>query len=126
MPGPCSRVLGLRDFVSASTGRIRHVLVEVMTFEGCPQAAPAVALARRVADEAGICADVRLVDVAGGETERQRFLGSPSIRVDGRDVEPGAELRRDYAHGCRLYATSTGRSALPDETWLRDALVARR
>ena len=100
------------------------MLVEVVTFEGCPHAAPAVALARRVADEAGISADVRLVDVADGEAERQRFLGSPSIRVDGRDVEPGADLRRDYVYGCRLYATSAGRSALPDETWLRDALVA--
>lgn len=100
------------------------MLVEVVTFEGCPHAAPAVALARRVADEAGISADVRLVDVADGEAERQRFLGSPSIRVDGRDVEPGADLRRDYMHGCRLYATSAGRGALPDETWLRDALVA--
>ena len=100
------------------------MLVEVMTFEGCPHAAPAVALARRVADEAGVSADVRVVDVADAETERRRFLGSPSIRVAGRDVEPGAELRRDYAHGCRLYATSAGRSALPDEAWVRDALLA--
>jgi hypothetical protein len=100
------------------------VLVEVLTFAGCPRGEPAVALARRVADEAGIGADISVVDVPEDQTERRRFLGSPSIRVDGRDVEPGADLRRDYARCCRLYATSAGRGPLPDETWLRDALVA--
>jgi hypothetical protein len=103
-----------------------RVLVEVLTFAGCPHGGPAVALAQRVVNEAGISADVQAVDVPEGETERQRFLGSPSIRVDGRDIEPGAELRRDYAHCCRLYSTSAGRGPLPDETWLREMLNAPR
>jgi hypothetical protein len=102
------------------------MLVEVLAFAGCPHSGPAIALAQRVVNEAGISADVHAVDVPNEDTERQRFLGSPSIRVDGRDVEPGAELRRDYAHCCRLYSTSTGRGPLPDETWLREMLQAAR
>lgn len=98
--------------------------MEILTFAGCPHGDPAVKMAQRVLDEAGVRADVRVVDVAEEAAERQRFLGSPSIRVDGRDIEPGSELRRDYALCCRLYSTSAGRGPLPDETWLRDVLAA--
>jgi hypothetical protein len=100
------------------------VLVEVLTFDGCPHASGALELARNVAADIG-GADVRLVRVSESEAYAARFLGSPSIRVDGCDVEPGAEARRDYAFSCRLYSTGRGLSPLPDEMWLRDALIAR-
>jgi hypothetical protein len=99
------------------------MVVEVLTFEGCPHASGALELARKVAaDFDG--AEVRLVRLDEQQTTTARFLGSPSIRIDGRDVEPGADARRSYAFSCRLYTTERGRSPLPDETWLRDALGA--
>ena len=105
--------------------RIKHerVLVEVLTFEGCPHAAPAIELASRVAAEAQVGVDVRVINVAESEAELFQFLGSPSIRVHGHDVEPGADSRRDYAHSCRLYNTSAGLRPLPEEAWLHDALT---
>jgi hypothetical protein len=67
-------------------------VVEVLTFEGCPHAQPALELVERVIDELGLDATVRRVDVPDLETAAtHRFLGSPTIRVNGRDVEPGAE-----------------------------------
>ena len=102
------------------------MLVEVLTFDGCPHAEPAIALVRRVVEEAGVSADVRVVNVPGAETELRRFLGSPSIRVCGRDVEPNAEARCDFARTCRLYSTAAGLRPLPDEAWLRVALTAVR
>jgi hypothetical protein len=102
------------------------VLVEVLTFEGCPHAGPAAELARRLVDEAAVTAAVRVVDVRAADAEFLRFLGSPSFRVDGRDIEPGAELRRAYGHCCRRYVTSQGVGPLPDEVWLRDALAGAR
>jgi len=35
--------------------------------------------------------------------EQLRFPGSPTIRVDGRDVQPGFEDPADYTSRCRLY-----------------------
>ena len=99
------------------------MLVEVFTFEGCPHASGALQLARSVAAEIDE-AEVRRVDLDERQTETDRFLGSPSIRVNGRDIEPGAESRRDYAYSCRLYATDHGLGPLPDATWLRNALAA--
>ena len=101
------------------------MLIEVLTFAGCPHAADALALATRVAEQAPGTVDVRLVTLSERDVQEQRFLGSPSFRVDGRDIEAGAEARRDYAFSCRLYRTPTGARPLPPEDWLRTALEAR-
>jgi hypothetical protein len=34
-----------------------------------------------------------------------RFLGSPSVRVAGRDVEPSAAEQEDLTLACRIYRT---------------------
>ncbi|MFL5926565.1 MAG: hypothetical protein ACJ77E_06485 [Gaiellaceae bacterium] len=100
-------------------------LVEVLTFEGCPHAEPALELVRRVLAETGIAATVRRVDVPDADTAMvQRFLGSPTIRVNGRDIEPGTHERDQYALSCRVYRTERGMQGEPDERWLRDALHA--
>jgi hypothetical protein len=101
-------------------------LVEVLTFEGCPHAEPALELVRRVVDDAGVGATVRRIDVSDPDAAAaQRFLGSPTIRVNGRDVEPGAGEDGEYGLGCRVYRTESGLSGQPDERWLRDALRAQ-
>ena len=98
------------------------MLVEVLTFDGCPHGGAALALAQRVAAEAPCATEVRLLNVEMEQTRALRFLGSPSIRVNGHDVEPGADSRHSYSFGCRLHATEDGLQPLPSEQWLRDAL----
>lgn len=100
-------------------------VVEVLTFEGCPHAQPALELVERVVDELGLEAAVRRVDVPDLETAKtHRFLGSPTIRVNGRDVEPGADKRSDFVLSCRVYRVDGSLKGEPDERWLRDALIA--
>jgi hypothetical protein len=99
------------------------MLVEVLTFDGCAHGEPALELAQAAVAESGIKAEVRLVSVAESLTEQFRFLGSPSIRVDGQDVEPGADIRTDFSHSCRLYQSAEGPSGLPDVAWIRDKLI---
>ncbi len=57
------------------------------------------------------------------DAERERFVGSPTIRVDGRDVqEPGSE---PVGLTCRVYRLRDGRiSALPDREDIAAALAA--
>jgi hypothetical protein len=100
-------------------------LVEVLTFEGCPHAEPALDLIKRVLADSGIGATVRRVDVPDVEAAAtQRFLGSPTIRVNGRDIEPGVAERDQYVLSCRIYRTESGLKGEPDEQWLREALSA--
>ena len=70
-------------------------------------------------------ATVRRVDVPDADAaEAQRFLGSPTIRVNGRDIEPGVAERDQYVLSCRIYRTEDGFRGQPDEQWLREALTA--
>lgn len=98
-------------------------LVEIFYFDGCPNHHLAVAMVERVSRELGIEPVVRLVNVPDDETARQvRFLGSPTIRVDGRDVDPDTAERDDYGLSCRVFRTDSGIVGQPEERWVRDAL----
>jgi hypothetical protein len=103
----------------------RSLVVDVLYFEVCPNYTGAGALAERVSNELGIDAQVRLQQISDPEAAiRARFLGSSTIRVNGHDIEPDADRRDDYVHACRLYPGEHGLRGLPDEDWLRQALIA--
>jgi Alkylmercury lyase len=102
-------------------------LVEVFYFDGCPNHEPALALVEHVARELGLSPEIRLVHVPDQDAaQRLRFLGSPTIRVAGRDVDPHSEERSDYALSCRVFRTSAGIVGQPDERWVREALLRER
>ncbi len=104
---------------------MKRPLVEILYFEDCPNYAHTPARVERIGAELGIEPDIRLVDVPDPETaQRMCFLGSPTVRVDGVDVEPHAEQRHDYVQACRVYRTDAGFAGQPQESWIRDALKA--
>ncbi len=94
--------------------------IEILYFEGCPNHTPTVDLVKRVIADLGVPADVEEVEVTSpNEVERLRFLGSPTVLIDGVDIEPGARNRADYSYSCRMYS---GVSGLPSEDMLIAAL----
>jgi hypothetical protein len=95
--------------------------VEVLCVAGCPNRERALEAVRDAAR--ALCVDVEVVQVEvrdASEARRLQFLGSPTIRVDGRDVEPDAAAREQYAFACRTY----GRSGVPEREWIEAALRA--
>jgi len=100
-------------------------LVEVLYVHDCPHSAGALALVERVRGELGIDAELR-TSLIGDQAaaERARFPGSPTIRVDGRDVEPGSPSPTVFSLACRLYRHEHGLAGQPAERWVRDALLA--
>ena len=102
---------------------LHRPLVEVLAFPGCPNRAAAIALAERVCAELAGNAEIQVRDICDQQAADQaRSLGSPTIWVDGRDVEPGAEQCVEYLHTCRLYQGEHSLRGLPEEAWLRQAL----
>ena len=98
--------------------------VDILYLEGCPSYEGTLRAVERVAERLGVEPDVRLVRVAGeADAERMRFLGSPTVRVDGRDVEPGADERAEYVFACRVYRDGGRLTGEPPERWIRDALT---
>ncbi|MGB9623262.1 MAG: DF family (seleno)protein [Phycisphaerae bacterium] len=91
--------------------------IEVLYLKGCPNYPPTLALVREVVAELGSPARVVPVEVReAADAERCRFPGSPTVRVNGIDIEPAARNRMDYAWGCRRY----GRAGVPP----RELIVA--
>jgi hypothetical protein len=98
--------------------------VEILYFPGCPNHEATRALVERVGSELQLWPEIELVQVPDAEAaSRLRFLGSPSVRVAGRDIEPGAEERADFVFSCRVYRSAHGLSGQPDEGWIREALT---
>jgi hypothetical protein len=60
------------------------------------------------------------------EAQERRFLGSPTLRVDGRDVEPGADERTDFGMKCRLYLSEEGLRPAPSDEVIAAALEGAR
>jgi hypothetical protein len=97
--------------------------IELLYFDGCPNHEKLLEHLPRLLEREGITAQIVLHDVPDDEhAQRERFLGSPTIRVDGRDIDPGAARRTDYGMKCRVYKTSAGLSGLPPDEWLLDVL----
>ena len=66
--------------------------VEVLYFDGCPTYVSATRNVSEVLSELGMEAEVEMVAVNSDEdAKRLRFPGSPTIRVDGRDLFPVPE-----------------------------------
>ena len=99
--------------------------IELLWFDDCPNHEAAGTMLREVLVEQGSvapCCRIEVLDLATGE--RVRFPGSPTIRVDGVDIEPDFEDGGDYTPRCRLYATSAGLGGMPEREWIEAALTA--
>jgi hypothetical protein len=99
--------------------------VAVLYFPSCANYARTRRLVESTAADLGIDVRIELIEVKDEEDAvAQRFLGSPTVRVDGHDVEPAADERRDFAFSCRLYRSDGGVLEAPDPQWIRGALTA--
>ena len=97
--------------------------IELLYWEGCPSYPEARELLQRVLDERGIEAPVEMREVkTQEEAEALRFPGSPTIRIDGRDVDPAGERLRP-ALNCRIYRVDGRASPIPAREQLEAALA---
>lgn len=107
-------------------GNDRGAQVELLYWSGCPSHPRALADLREAMEQEGLDADaiaVREVD-SEEQAERERFVGSPTIRIDGRDIRPSGP-DEPYGLTCRVYSRRNGRiSPTPDPEDVREALRA--
>ena len=97
--------------------------VEVLYFEGCPNHEPAVERVKEVLRAEGIVDKVKEVEVPDAQTaERLRFLGSPTIRVNGVDVDSSALGSESFGLVCRTYRDGCCQSGVPSAELIREAL----
>ena len=97
--------------------------VELLFWDGCPSHPQALAELRATMAELGLDPETVLVREVDTEqrADRERFVGSPTIRIDGEDVDPPGD--EPIGLTCRVYRLRDGRySPTPDPATVRAAL----
>jgi hypothetical protein len=98
-------------------------VIELFYWEGCPSHPEAKALLEQVLAELGRDDEVVMIEVKSDEdAERLHFPGSPTIRIDGQDIDAmGANGRPSLT--CRIYHLPDGRvSPVPSREQMEAAL----
>lgn len=98
--------------------------ITFLYYEDCPSHEDAMQRLRDVMSDISIEAEIDVIKV---ETDEQahllRFVGSPTIRIDGEDIDPPG-TDQPYALTCRVYTHEDGRfSPLPSPETIRRALL---
>ncbi|HWX52167.1 MAG TPA: hypothetical protein VNY34_02670 [Solirubrobacteraceae bacterium] len=97
--------------------------IELLYFDGCPGHAELRDRLPRLLERAGVDARIEEHRIDSGDSaRRERFLGSPTLRVDGHDIDPTADSRHDYGLRCRLYPSEDGLQRTPPDAWVTEAL----
>ena len=105
----------------------KKVQIQFLFWEDCPSHPRAWELLQEVLAEEGVEAAVERIEVLTDEqAQRWQFPGSPTIRVDGADIDPAGASQMGTALACRVYVLEDGRfSPLPSREMIRRALGAR-
>ena len=98
--------------------------IELLWWRECPSWERTLADLREAVTAAGLdpgsIEDLQ-VD-SGAAAERERFVGSPTIRIDGEDIQPPGD-EEPLGLSCRIYRLRDGRvSPTPDPEDVKDAL----
>src|SRR6266853_6136390 len=97
--------------------------VEVLYFEGCPNHAPTVERVRAELVSRGLPKEIEEVEIHNqAEAEAIGFVGSPSVRINGLDIEREARNLKSFGMSCRTYLEGTVRGGSPSSALIGRAL----
>jgi hypothetical protein len=97
--------------------------IEILFSDGCPNVELAIRRVREAMAKCDVFAELHLVRIGEEADAVERgFLGSPTIRVDGLDVDPSTSERVDFGLQCRLYSFDGHLAGVPPVEWIEVAL----
>jgi hypothetical protein len=97
--------------------------IELLYIDGCVNYPPLVERLSRLVREQSVPLEIRhtrVVDVE--QANGLRFPGSPTVRIDGVDVEPDVDAGSDFGMQCRLYSVGGGFQGAPPDEWILAAV----
>lgn len=97
--------------------------IEFLYFDGCPNHETALTNLKEVLSEAGIKDEIRIINIEQPEdATKHRFLGSPSIRINGQDLEIAEDESTEYSMRCRRYKNGDMMEGFPSNELIRAKL----
>ena len=101
--------------------------VELYYFAHCPSWQRARENLEHALQLEQISAHVEAILVTdSADVQLKRFIGSPTIRIDGVDIEGSGAETRGYGYGCRVYTDGTCTAGWPSVNQVRRALQRER
>ena len=98
--------------------------IEVFYIDGCPNRQPTVERVKELLHEFGFRENVLEVPVTEATAAiAVRFLGSPTIHVNGVDIEPTARTSCQFGVMCRMYLDGSKQDGVPSAALIRRALL---
>lgn len=92
--------------------------IEILYLPGCPNYPPALDRLKRVLRQNGAVAEISEIEVKDADAARAvGFFGSPTIRIDGLDIDPESRNITETGLACRRYV-----DGLPSEAMIDRAL----
>jgi hypothetical protein len=101
--------------------------LELLYLPGCPNHGATADLVRCVLREEGVVAKIKEIPISDHEgAAAHAFRGSPTLRVNGQDIEsaPSGQLRVGFA--CRTYLVEGRTQGVPPRSWIELAIRAAR
>ena len=93
-------------------------------FSHRPNHLPALEMLREILDSLWRKDQIHQVEVhTQAEAEAIRFVGSPSIRINGSDIEAWARTAKDVGLSCRTYLDGPEYLGVPPRELLRRAIM---
>ncbi len=97
--------------------------LELYYFDSCPSYAKALENVREALRREGLPDVVALIPVESeADAQAKRFIGSPTVRIDGVDVEGPEAEDGGYGYGCRIYANNGTSAGWPAVETVQAAL----
>jgi glutaredoxin len=98
--------------------------IQFLYFDGCPNHERAYKLLQEILAEKHIDAAVERIEIKDDDDAvRHQFIGSPTIRIDGVDVDT-VTGDRPYAKTCRIYVVDGKLTGLPSRMMIENLLCA--
>jgi len=99
--------------------------IEFLYFDGCPNHETALTNLKEVLSEAGIKDEISIINIKQPEdVTKHRFLGSPSIRINDKDLETVEDESTDYSMRCRRYKNGDVMEGYPSKELINANLSA--
>jgi len=100
------------------------IKIEFLFWEDCPSHGPTWERLQAILTEKGLKAQVRQIEIRTDEDAKQwSFCGSPTILINGEDIDPKGARAQRIGLNCRVYHTPDGRvTPVPSEEMIRTAI----
>lgn len=97
--------------------------IELLYFHGCHVYKIALENIKEVIKEKGLDTEVDLKEIKNDKQAlKDKFLGSPTVRINGVDIDPEAKIINKYSMTCRLYLEDGAVNELPSKKMIRQAI----